>query len=68
MRVTYKVVETQTVTDEKLEFLINRWVGEGWVLDSVKFAMSEASRRPAMAFLLFIRDDLGSEEGKSDGN
>lgn len=62
MSITYKVVETQTVTDEKLESIINRWVEEGWVLDSVRFAMSEASRRPAMAFVLFVKEDPASQE------
>ncbi len=63
----YKVVETQTVTDEVIEDLINCWVSEGWHLDSIRFAMSDASRRPAMAFILFIREDAGSGEGGDDG-
>jgi hypothetical protein len=63
--IRYKVVETQTVTDEVLEDLINRWVAEGWYLDSVRFAMSDASKRPSMAFILFVceedetREELG---------
>ncbi len=51
----YKVVETTTVTDESLEEIINTWVGRGWTLDTIHFAMREASRRPAMAFVLFVR-------------
>jgi hypothetical protein len=51
----YKVVETQTVTDEELERLINLWVGKGWVFDGMQFAMRDSSKRPAMAFLLFTR-------------
>jgi hypothetical protein len=62
----YKVVETQTVTDDVLEELINRWVAEGWQLDGVKFAMSEASRRPSMAFILFVREE--NEKGEEQGN
>ena len=56
MNIRYKVVETQVVTDEVLEDLINCWVQKGWHLDGVQFAMSDASRRPAMAFILFTRD------------
>ena len=51
----YKVVETQTVTDEELERIINTWVAEGWVLDGIQFAMRESSKRPAMAFLVFTQ-------------
>ena len=56
MRITeYKVVETQTVTDEELERIINRWVREGWLYDGVQFAMRESSKRPSMAFVTFTR-------------
>ena len=51
----YKVVETSRVTDEELERILNEWTARGWTLDGIRFAMSEASRRPAMAFVLFIR-------------
>ena len=50
---SYKVVEVPLVTDEELEKVINRWVGEGWVLDGIHFAMRESSRRPSMAFVVF---------------
>ena len=72
----YKVVETQTVTDEVIERLINCWVARGWHLDGIRFAMSDASRRPAMAFILFIRESQGEDvqvedpqscEGEDDG-
>jgi len=53
--IEYKVVETSTVTDETLEKIINQWSSEGWTYDGVQFAMSEASKRPAMAFVLFTR-------------
>ena len=62
----YKVVETQTVTDEVIERLINCWVAKGWHLDGIRFAMSEASRRPAMAFILFIREGQGEDEQAED--
>ena len=56
---TYKAVEINTVTDEELETAINKWVKEGWVLDGIHFAMREASKRPAMAFILFTKEDEG---------
>ncbi len=58
----YKVVETQTVTDDVLEDLINEWVGGGWQLDGIQFAMTDASKRPAMAFILFVREKEEREE------
>ncbi|MBI3754175.1 MAG: DUF4177 domain-containing protein [Deltaproteobacteria bacterium] len=54
---TYKVVEINTVTDEELESVINEWTKQGWTLDGIHFAMREASKRPAMAFILFTRED-----------
>ena len=51
----YKVVETSLVTDESLERIINEWVHQGWHYDGIQFAMREASKRPAMAFVLFTR-------------
>ena len=51
----YKVVETSSVTDEELERIINETVRAGWLLDGIQFAMREASKRPAMAFLIFSR-------------
>lgn len=55
--VEYKVVETQTVTEDVLERLINEWVQQGWTYDGIQFAMRESSKRPAMAFLVFTRAD-----------
>jgi len=52
----YKVVETSSVTDEELERILNEWTAQGWTLDGVRFAMSDASRRPAMAFVTFTRE------------
>jgi hypothetical protein len=58
MRVTrYKVVETQTVTDEDLEEIINEWVSAGWIFDGMQFAMRDSSKRPAMAFVVFTRTE-----------
>ena len=51
----YKFVELSTVTDEEIERAVNEWVQKGWTFESIHFAMREASRRPAMAFLSFTR-------------
>lgn len=55
----YKVVEINIVTDEELESAINKWTKEGWALEGIHFAMREASKRPAMAFILFTKEDKG---------
>ncbi len=70
MNLRYKVVETQIVTDEVIEGLINSWVDKGWHLDGIRFAMSDASKRPSMAFILFTRegDTLEEENGGGDGD
>lgn len=60
--VTYKVVETSLVTDEAIERIVNEYISQGWTLDGIKFAMREASKRPAMAFILFIRENSDGEE------
>ena len=52
----YKVVETNIVTDDTLEKIINEWTSQGWTYDGMQFAMSDGSKRPAMAFVLFTRD------------
>ncbi|MCB9557298.1 MAG: DUF4177 domain-containing protein [Deltaproteobacteria bacterium] len=57
----YKVVETQTVTDEQLTAIINEWVALGWQFDGVQFAMRDASKRPAMAFLIFTRSRVAAD-------
>jgi hypothetical protein len=53
--VEYKVVETSLVTDDTLEEILNTWTARGWHYDGMQFAMREASKRPAMAFVLFTR-------------
>jgi hypothetical protein len=52
----YHVVETSTVTDEELERIINTQIAAGWQFDGCQFVVREASRRPAMAFLVFVRN------------
>ena len=55
MTLRYKVVETSSVTDHDLERIFNEWSAQGWQLDGVRFAMSDSSRRPVMAFVTFVR-------------
>lgn len=62
--VQYKVIETSTVTDEDLERIINEWVQQGWAFEGIQFAMRDASKRPAMAFVLFTRAD--EKEGERE--
>ena len=52
----YKVVELSTVDEGTLERTLNEWTAKGWNLDGVQFAMREASKRPAMAFVFFTRE------------
>ena len=61
MTLRYKVVETSSVTDEELERILNEWTARGWTLDGVRFAMSDSSRRPAMAFVTFTREEESAD-------
>jgi len=60
--VVYKFVELSVVTDEAIEEVVNEWVAQGWQLDGIRFAMGEASRRPQMAFVSFIRRAEAGEQ------
>jgi hypothetical protein len=53
---TYKFVELSVVTAEALEEAVNEWVGRGWHLEGIRFVVGEASRRPQMAFVSFVRE------------
>lgn len=53
----YKVVEVTSVTDEELERVINEWVQKGWNFEGIQFAMRDASKRPAMAFIMFTKKE-----------
>ena len=53
----YKVVELCTVSEETIEESLNHWTGQGWRFDTLQFAMRESSRRPAMAFVVFTREE-----------
>lgn len=57
----YKFVELSVVTDESIETAVNEWVGQGWLFDGIHFAMSPASKRPAMAFLSFTCDEIADK-------
>ena len=59
MPTQYKVVETSDVTDEELERILNEWTGQGWRFDMMQFAMRDSSKRPAMAFVTFVRSEGG---------
>ena len=50
---SYKVIETSTVTDEAIEKILNEWTCKGYSFWSIHFVTSDASRRPSMAFLFF---------------
>ncbi|MCA9509239.1 MAG: DUF4177 domain-containing protein [Myxococcota bacterium] len=56
MATQYKVVELATVTDETIEKALNEVTAQGWRFDGMQFAMRDSSKRPAMAFLTFVRD------------
>ncbi len=53
----YKVVELSTVTDEEIEGAVNSRVKEGWEFDGINFVVREASKRPAMAFIFFTKNE-----------
>lgn len=61
MGLRYKFVELSIVTDESIEEVVNEWVGKGWELEGIRFVTSERSRRPAMAFVSFVRDEADPE-------
>ena len=44
------------VGEETIEEALNEWTAKGWRIDTIQFAMREASKRPAMAFLIFASE------------
>jgi hypothetical protein len=54
--VVYKVVETSDVSAESLEQILNEWTQRGWRYEMMQFAMRDSSKRPAMAFVTFVRE------------
>jgi hypothetical protein len=62
MKITeYRVVETQVVTDQALTHILNEETRAGWVFDGMTFVPNEASKRPKMAFVIFVRQRDGAE-------
>ncbi len=61
----YKVIETSQVDDQSLEEILNAWTHRGRHFDGIHFVMREASRRPAMAFVTFTREDIDQSEKSS---
>ncbi|MCG8417756.1 MAG: hypothetical protein MJE77_07410 [Proteobacteria bacterium] len=59
----YKFVELSIVTDDTIERTVNEWVAKGWILDGIRFVTTESSRRPAMAFISFVREDSEPVDG-----
>jgi hypothetical protein len=53
----YKVVELSMVSEEEIEAALNQWTAEGWTFDNMQFAMRDSSKRPAMAFISFTRQE-----------
>lgn len=62
MAIEYKVVELGMVTAEDIESALNEWSAKGWTFDTIQFAMRDSSKRPAMAFITFVK----KEEGVAD--
>jgi len=60
MPTVYKVVETSDVTEDALERILNEWTAQGWRFEMMQFAMRDSSKRPAMAFVTFVREREGS--------
>ena len=56
MALRYKFVELSIVTEQTIEDAVNDWVGQGWQLEGIRFVTTEHSKRPAMAFVSFIRE------------
>ena len=61
MLLIYKFVELSIVSDDMIEKCVNQWVGEGWQFDDIRFVTSNASRRPVMAFVSFVRAEVTVE-------
>lgn len=53
----YKVVELSVVTDDYIENALNEWTEKGYIFDSIHFVVTQASRRPSMAFIFFIKKE-----------
>lgn len=68
MMLEYKVLELTVVTDETIEEAMNTGIRQGWIFDSLHFAMGTGSKRPAMAFVFFTRPlEMPEESGGGKG-
>lgn len=67
VNIQYKFVELSVVTDESIERAVNEWVAKGRILDGIRFVTTEASRRPSMAFISFVREEDGLDESGAPG-
>ncbi|MBD3307608.1 DUF4177 domain-containing protein [candidate division KSB3 bacterium] len=66
--ISYKVVELSIVTDETIEDALNTWTAQGWIFDSLHFAMGAGSKRPSMAFIFFsCSENNQSQERNTKG-
>ncbi len=61
MPAQYKFIEVTPVTGETIEDCVNEWVTTGWQLEGIRFVTTEHSKRPAMAFVSFIREATQAE-------
>ncbi len=57
----YKVIELSSVSEESVESTLNEWTARGWQYEGMQFAMRESSKRPAMAFVLFTRQETAGD-------
>ncbi len=62
----YKIIETEEVTAEKLELIVNEWVSQGWDFDGFQFVTPESNRRPTLAFVIFTMVPELEEEYEED--
>jgi hypothetical protein len=49
------VVELSVVTDDSLQECILDWQSKGYRLQSIDYVVTDASKRPQMAFLFFTQ-------------
>ena len=65
--IEYSVVELTVVTDNEIEQALNQRREQGWHFESIHFSMWEGSKRPSMAFLLFVRikDNTQDQDARS---
>ena len=50
------------MTDESLKRILNDESAKGWVFDGMTFVPNEASKRPKMAFVIFVREKVVSDD------